>query len=54
MSWLRTEGELTEMAEIHGTVNTVLFSDLGLPRHPHARKPPIRVRETQGLYNTMD
>ena len=54
LSWLRTEGEQPEMAEIHGTVKTVLFNDLSFPTPPYARKPPIRVRETRDLYIALD
>ena len=46
MSCLRTEGELTQMADNHGSVKALLFNDLSIPTPPYARKPSIRVRET--------
>ena len=49
LSWLRTVGELTEMAEIHGILITVLFNDLSLSTPPYGVKPSIKVFETRGL-----
>jgi hypothetical protein len=52
LCWLRTEDEVTEMemAGIHEFMIALLFNDLNLPTPPYARKPPIRVHETQGIY----
>ena len=54
LSWLRTEGELSEMPDNQWVRESPYFNDLGLTTPPYARKPPIRVCETRGLYIALD
>ena len=54
LSRLRTEVELTEMADNPWVRESLLFIDLGLLTPPYARKPPIRVREIRGLCIALD
>jgi hypothetical protein len=54
LSWLRTEGELTQIAGNLWVLKALLFNDLSLPTPPYARKSPNRVRETRGAYVVLD
>ena len=53
-SWLRTEGELTETSEIHGTVITVLFSDLSISHATVCTQAYDQSAQIKGLYIVLD
>jgi hypothetical protein len=53
-SCLRTKGKLTKMSEIHGTVITVLFSDLSISHATVCTQASDQSAQIKGLYIVLD